>query len=80
LEVLACRCEVSRLATAGRNGVGLAGADGVNVQAMESGGKDAGGDGLDGHGGIPIGEVDSGIGDLFAVASIQLCCQLLSGG
>jgi hypothetical protein len=80
LEVLACRCEVSRLTTAGRNGIGLTSANRVNVQAMESGRKDAAGDGFDGHGGIAIGEVDSGIGDVFAAAGIELCCQLLSGG
>ena len=80
LEMVACRREVTRLTTAGRDGVGLARADRVNVEAVEAERECPGGNGLDGHGGVPVGEVDGGIGDVFAVGGIQLCGQLSSAG
>src|SRR5258708_1805059 len=58
LEMVACRREVARLTTAGRDGVGLARADGVNVEAVEAGREYPGGNGLDGDGGVPAGEVE----------------------
>ena len=77
LEVIACRREVSGWAAAGRNGVGLASANRVNVQAVQAGGEYACLSGLDGNGGVSTGEVDGGVGDVLAVGGIQLCFQLI---
>ena len=79
LKAVACRGEVSGLTTAGRNGVGLAGTDRVNIQAVETGREDAG-DGLDGHDGVPVGEIDGGIGSALAIGGIEMGGQLLSAG
>lgn len=77
LEVTTGGGEVGGRTTAGPHGVGLTAADRVNVQSVEARRQDSADDGLHGHGGIAIAEVDSGVGDVLAVGSIQLGGQLL---
>ena len=55
-------------------------ADRMDVQTVQAGREDSGPDGLDGHRGVPAGEVDRRIGDMFAVGRIQLGRQCLSAG
>ena len=55
-------------------------ADRMDVQTVQAGREDSGPDSLDGHRGVPAGEVDGRIGDIFAVGRFQLGRQRLSAG
>jgi hypothetical protein len=59
LESIPCRPEVTGWTTIGRDGLGVAGADRMDVQAMEAGREDTRRNRLDGHRGVSVGEVDS---------------------
>ena len=72
LEIVTCRCEVSRLTTAGRNGVGLTRADRVNVQAVEAERECPGGNGLDGYVAYPL--VKSMVASATCLPSAAFSC------